>query len=386
MTHTLPFESLSDAALLDEAQRLASVERHAAATLIACLVEVDARRLYLAQGCSSLFGYCTSVLRLSEHAAYARIEATRCARRVPRILDLLAEGAITLTTVTLIAAHLTPDNQQVFLEAVRGKSRCEVERLLAELKPQPDLPAKLRKLPEPRPTPRPADRGLKTSATGFTLEVPVAQAFGPAMGDGAHVPGPEPPDEATRLEGTTSVAASSPVRVAQQPRPVIAPVAPRRYKLQLTVTEETHHKLRSLQDLLRHANPSGDLAVILDRALTLLLEHVKRQKFAATARPRACATPTRHTRYVPSAVKRAVWIRDAGQCAFVGEQGRCPERGFLEYHHLIPFADGGQAEASNIALRWARPQPGGTARIRRNNSGSKVRRGFVWGLFNFGRR
>jgi hypothetical protein len=130
MTHTLPFESLSDEALLDEAQRLASVERHAAATLIACLVEVDARRLYLAQGCSSLFGYCTSLLRFSEHAAYARIEATRCARRVPQILDLLADGAITLTTVTLSAAHLTPDNQHSLREAVRGKSRREVERLL----------------------------------------------------------------------------------------------------------------------------------------------------------------------------------------------------------------------------------------------------------------
>ena len=36
---------------------------------------MDARRLYLAEGCSSLFTYCTEILHLSEHAAYGRIEA-----------------------------------------------------------------------------------------------------------------------------------------------------------------------------------------------------------------------------------------------------------------------------------------------------------------------
>ena len=76
-------DRLSDGELVTEVARLAGCERHATAQLIAALAELDARRLYLGQGCSSMFTYCTQVLRLAEHAAYNRIEAARaaCSRR-----------------------------------------------------------------------------------------------------------------------------------------------------------------------------------------------------------------------------------------------------------------------------------------------------------------
>jgi 5-methylcytosine-specific restriction endonuclease McrA len=50
-------------------------------------------------------------------------------------------------------------------------------------------------------------------------------------------------------------------------------------------------------------------------------------------------------------VKRSVWARDGGRCGFVGSEGRCAERGFLEYHHAVPYADGGAATEANIQLR-----------------------------------
>jgi 5-methylcytosine-specific restriction endonuclease McrA len=50
-------------------------------------------------------------------------------------------------------------------------------------------------------------------------------------------------------------------------------------------------------------------------------------------------------------VKREVWKRDGGQCAFVGMSGRCTERGFLEFHHLRPYADGGATVTENLELR-----------------------------------
>ena len=50
-------------------------------------------------------------------------------------------------------------------------------------------------------------------------------------------------------------------------------------------------------------------------------------------------------------VKRAVWQRDGGRCAFSGTRGRCVETGFLEFHHVVPFADGGETTSSNIELR-----------------------------------
>ena len=79
-----PLALLSDPALLHEVKRLAACEREATAALVASLAELDARRLYLGEGCASLFAYCTQILHLSEHAAYHRIEAARASRRCPR--------------------------------------------------------------------------------------------------------------------------------------------------------------------------------------------------------------------------------------------------------------------------------------------------------------
>src|SRR5688572_3324942 len=152
---------LSDVELLAEVKRLTAIERQATSHLIAALGELDARRLYLGEGCSSLFTYCTQVLHLSEHAAYLRIEAARAARKWPLIVELLADGALHLTAIGLLAPHLTADNHERVLAAARHKSKREVEEIVAALRPQPPVPSSIRKLPQlniaasPPPAPPP---------------------------------------------------------------------------------------------------------------------------------------------------------------------------------------------------------------------------------------
>ncbi|MGZ5494954.1 MAG: HNH endonuclease, partial [Thermoanaerobaculia bacterium] len=92
--------------MLAHVTTLAERERKATADLIASLAELDARRLYLGAGCSSLFTYCTQVLHLSEHAAYGRIEAARLARRLPEVISRPADGSLTLTAVCLLGPVL----------------------------------------------------------------------------------------------------------------------------------------------------------------------------------------------------------------------------------------------------------------------------------------
>jgi hypothetical protein len=74
---------LSDQELLAQVSILARREREATAVLVAHLAVLDERRLYLGEGCSSLFVYCTRVLHLSENAAYRRVEAARVVRAYP---------------------------------------------------------------------------------------------------------------------------------------------------------------------------------------------------------------------------------------------------------------------------------------------------------------
>ncbi len=96
MVDTLLPAPLSDDELLAEAKRLVANERAATAALLQSLMEIDARRLYLREGCSSLFTYCTQVLHLAGGAAYYRIEAARVARRFPLVLEALRDGAVTV--------------------------------------------------------------------------------------------------------------------------------------------------------------------------------------------------------------------------------------------------------------------------------------------------
>src|SRR4029079_7569017 len=95
--------------------------------------------------------YSTRGLHLSEHAAYGRIEAARAARKFPIILDRLADGSITLTTICLLSNHLTGDNHQQLLAAEIHKSRREVEEQVAAIRPIAAVPSAIRKLPQAKP-------------------------------------------------------------------------------------------------------------------------------------------------------------------------------------------------------------------------------------------
>ena len=152
-------------------------------------------------------------------------------------------------------------------------------------------------------------------------------------------------------------------------RPIIETTSPERYRVQFTIGKESHETLRRLQALLRREIPDGDARVIVQRALSLLLEKVEKSKFAATSRPRrsirrgadtarlpdAARTPVVRSRDIPNAVQRGSWRRDGGRCAFVSKDGlRCKERVFLEFHHGKAHALGGPATLDNIALRCRR--------------------------------
>ena len=369
---------LSDADLLHRVMALAGGEREATVELVAHLAELDARRLYRGEGFGSLFSYCTGALRLAEHAAYNRIEAARASRRVPAILDLLADGTLNLSTVRLLAPHIRPDNFESLVALAKGKSKRDVEALVARLAPRPDVAASVRRLPAPVQAaavpppvppsvpfgaPQPAVPTAAALATreGVTDEpatTPAASLGSAPAGGLAHHSSPPassltlPPTAAgnPRAVPSDTSAASPPGRPAQ--RAVVTPLAPERYRVQFTVGEATHEKLRRVQDLLRREIPDGDPGAIFDRALTLLLEDVARKKVALTSHPRnARATATR-SRHIPARVKRAVWLRDGGRCAFVASAGRrCNERAFLEFHHREPYAIGGEATVANISLR-----------------------------------
>jgi len=394
----LAVTQMSDGDLVSAATRLATEGRQATADLIALLVELGERKVYAQEGYSSIFGFCVGRLRLSEEEAFYRIAAGRVASRFPVVLERLREGRLTLTNVALLRKVLTEENHGRLLEAAEGRSKREVQALVARLAPRPDLPVSIRKLAAPRAaahtmpggSDRPAADVLYRAAEDYK-PVPPLLADAPA---GPVQVAPAVPSSGSLQPVPGAVTPQAPALCAPPPQPKpasICPLAPSRYSLRLTISEETHGKLRRALDLFGHTVPAGDTAAVIDRALTLLIAHLERTKYAAkTPRPqrgtrtapaqrrspqrtepeipaplsaltaRSLArtvdpsrpAATRRSRYIPAAVRRAVWLRDGGRCAFVAANGhRCEEASRLEFHHKVPFADGGQPTPANVELR-----------------------------------
>lgn len=315
--------SLKDGALVERVRQCVSNERVATAELIATLSEFDVRQLYLAEGYGSLFDYCIRSLHLSERAAGSRIAAARLARRFPLVLELIADSRVSLTAVALLARYLNEANYRLLLEEATHKTAEQVQTIVARLAPKPDAPALVRRVAGSRELP--ASLNLPAEIDPASVEIPVSRV------ESALIPAPPP---------------------RRPPPQLVKPLAPERFKIQFTISGETREKLRVTQDLLRHSLPSGDLEKLFDRALSALLADLEKRKLALVPHPRKHPKPARQgTRLIPAAVRRAVWSRDKGRCAFVGREGRCRERKLLELHHVKPFAVGGASTVENIQLR-----------------------------------
>jgi 5-methylcytosine-specific restriction endonuclease McrA len=321
-------ESLSSSDLLAATRELLHKSRGLEAALLVHLGEIDERKLYLDCAFPSMFEFCVGELGFSEDAAYSRINLARAARRIPVILEALRSGRVHQTGLRLLAPHLTTENQDRVLAEAAGKSKREIEELVARLSPQPAVPTIVRKLPDRR------NSASESATLSFDGAVPVA------------------PRESSPALAFVAPTAAVPCR--DERRAVIAPLAEQTFKFQFTASRACHDKFRQAQDLLRHRIPNGDVATIFEKALDLLIEQVKKERFATGRKPReapianAGASSSRH---IPDAIKRGVYERDGGRCTFTDEGGRrCGETGALEFDHLDGFARTHLHRADRIRL------------------------------------
>jgi hypothetical protein len=139
-------------------------------------------------------------------------------------------------------------------------------------------------------------------------------------------------------------------------------------------------KLALACDLLRHANPSGDVSAVLERAVDLLVAQLEKTKQGRTKRRqkerpirngapvgdevrppdqkaaavscKGIATTNRpHRAPISRATRREVVERDGWRCSFVSDDGRrCDARAFLEFDHETPSGLRGSSQAENLRL------------------------------------
>jgi len=290
-------------------------ERERTALILAEIAEFSHRKLYAPAGFSSMHAYCVGRLGFTDDAAYNRIHAARAARRFPLLFEAVADGRLSVTAVRMLAPHLKPENLKELVAVATRKTKRQLRREL------------IRRFGAVAVEPTVIEQRDRPQAARIEQLVPERV-----------------PDAPARLDAL--VPEQVPEPAAQPPADLLE-----HFRLHVTIEGATYDKLRRAQQLLGHSVPSGQVAAVLDRALDVLIEQLEKRKFAATARTRRPTKASPNQRHIPAHVRRQVRERDKG-CTFPKPNGeKCGSRHRLEYDHVIPFSEGGEATVENIRLR-----------------------------------
>ena len=273
---------LSDEALLTGTRRLVATANHTLAALLAHLAEVEARGIHRVRACASLYTYCIYELRMSEDAAFRRAKAARLCRRLPALYDAVAAGELHLTGLLMLGPHLTEDNCAEVLARASFRTKREIAKLVRELDPLPDVPARIEPLGPGIATPRNPMWGEFAASFSAVRELrpgerPENWVDGDAVGDvaGGSAAPARVDDEATRRLVRGDAAA------VRDPTP-----ARQRYRVEFTASQEYVELLERARDLLSHALPDRSIEAVHLRALRDLVAALEKKKYAATDKPR----------------------------------------------------------------------------------------------------
>ena len=290
-------DALSNDALWQSTLSANATRRRAVARLLVHLALIEERRLHLVRGYSSLYDLCVRCLRMSEGQAHRSVSGAHAAKSFPLALEMIADGRLHLTGLSLIAKRLTAENHAQLLQEVAGKTKADILIVLARWFPKPDVPDRV----------EPLSAGSRPSEQG-------------SLG----------------LDGA--------------PRSRVEPLSEERFLVHFSGSAELRAKLEHAQNLMSHV--SRKLEVVLERALDALIRELENKQWGKTERPRRSGG--RKDRRPSRADKREVYERDGAQCAYVSPSGvRCTARAFLQYDHVDPLGKGGGGEARNGRLLCA---------------------------------
>jgi 5-methylcytosine-specific restriction endonuclease McrA len=300
-------------------------EQEGLAEFLVALAEFDRERLWLQLGHASLFSYLHHELQLSNAAAHYRKVAAGLIQKFPEVVEPLRKGKLCLTSVADLARVMTPENRAEILPRFFYRSKREARELAVEIRPAEVIP----------------QRDVITTIPGSSAHG--SSLFRPGETEMTHSlrAGPEP-------SGAAQVA-TSPVSTAALQSFVTEPLTLELCRIHITVKKRFVAKLDSARDGQSHAQPEATAGEVLETALDLLLERQARRR-SEVRNPQASTRPSGPNR-VPAAVRRAVWKRDQGKCAWpLDSGGVCGSTRRVELDHVVPRGLGGPSTVDNCRL------------------------------------
>ena len=320
-------KSLSDKELIGRLRQLVRKEQSLTLSILPHLIEVERRELYLQKAYSTLSEYCIHELGYGESSAWRRVRVARVIKDFPEVYDLMKGKKLSFGAVLQIANVLNRDNEQALLPRVVGKSKREIDSIMAEFQVPTVIPDQARPRLVKKMRPR-ALAGAGSNSAG-------RRAGGLELGEiSLHSEGANDP-------------------TAEKSTPEVEVVLEKTFEIRFAADEELMELIRWMKCHLSHRHPKG--ASFLE-IFKFALRYVKqREDLAIEKKPRKSSAKT-DSRYIPKAVKQEVWKRDKGRCAFVSSNGkRCNGKYLVQYdHYLVPYARGGPRAVDNLRLLCAK--------------------------------
>ena len=402
--HTSQIKQLSNEKLLSQTKFLVQKERDVHIQVLHHLAEIDSRKLYFRQGFSSLFDYAVKELGYSEGAAYRRIKAMKLCQDIPKTESRLQTGRLSLSTACQL---------QVFFEKQAKKAREQQKQSLSLKTSQGPVEKREEKktFGEEDSSPK---KGLKSQFIGEKVTSPEKQRRGNQISE-QFLSQEEKENLVRKVEGCSRRATK---KLLSESEPSLSlPQEKTRFlgegkvEVKIVIDEACYKRLEELKNLLSHRNPTlsyGELLLILSeeglkkhdprkrnirekskktqvkalkeksefksrgREQKVVLkkneekkikkeEKIKEEKNITTSPEKEREkSPGEYqirkiNRTIPSWLKKYIWERDGGRCAYVYHKTnrRCSSKHLLQIDHIRPFAMGGKAEKENLRLLCA---------------------------------
>lgn len=313
----MQLHSLSRIELIKVLQKTTEDEREILVCFIRYLAEAERRDLFVYDAKPSLFAWLTETFKMSEASASRRIAVARLYRKLPQtgelMLELLASGKVNLEALASLWRDLNEDNAARLLAEIQGKSRRQLDEIIAR-----NFPGRVKK------------KKKEYARTVVLDEEDVKK-----------------PTDVKPQDGT-----SSPQGVGGEREPVIEPASIRLgIELRVTIAGEDAEALKRLRELY----PGMSYQELIGQALQGLLKkkdpQMRAQKVAQADVKEEGVAKIKKRKAIPEKVRLFVYHRDGGRCTFTNEAGeRCSATGNLEIDHITPVARGGTNEPENLRL------------------------------------
>ncbi len=344
--------TLSNHEIIRKGDRAVRNEHALLVSILECLNEIERRSLYLEEGYSSLFAFCTFRWRYSPSKAGRFIAAARCISKFPAARGLLVDRKITVCGLAKIARLLAEGSPEEILRSVSGKTFAEIEKIVASHQIAPAVRESVRPI------------GLIEPAE----IVPNREENGDLF-------------QAEESPNHTHVGSDSRQDLQEEPE--------QRYEIRFSASEEF---CRDLERAKRVCSRSWNLEAIMGRAIKDLLEkrdperkEARRKKREARKQSKSRDQAQRpakgyspiipaavsgsktadekespckgaegmrvRSRHIPALLRDAVFNRDKGRCTYTSSLGiRCDSTAHLQIDHITPFCRGGKHTLDNLRV------------------------------------